>query len=120
MKYFIVYYFYRTVHRDHFCYDLESAIFKYILHNFSEIAKYCTDLLYLSFEDLETITSSDVLNVKSEETVWETILAWLNYDPEHRKRHVVDLLKCVRHGLLDTQYFLERVSSLLTTMSLRG
>lgn len=92
-------------------------MFHYVLHNFTEISKYCTDLLQLSYEDLVAITSSDILNVKSEEIVWETILAWLNYDVEHRKRYIVDLLKCVRHGLLDTQYFLERVSYHLTDRS---
>lgn len=95
--------------RDHFCKGLEDSVFQYILHNFTEISKYCTDILLLSYEDLVAITSSDVLNVKSEEIVWETILAWLNYDVENRKQYVVNLLKCVRHGLLETQYFLERV-----------
>lgn len=98
------------MYRDHFCKALENRVLQYILHNFSEISKYCTDMLQLSYEDLVAITNSDVLNVKSEEIVWETILAWLNYDVDNRRRHVVDLLKCVRHGLLDTQYFLERVS----------
>ena len=37
------------------------------------------------------------------------VLKWINHDPEARKGHIVDLLKTIRLGLLDTQYFLEKV-----------
>lgn len=47
--------------------------------------------------------------MKSEETVWETILRWINHNPEQRRKHIVALMKCIRLGLLDTQFFLEHV-----------
>lgn len=67
------------------------------------------ELLTLPLTELQEIINSDDLNVKSEETVWEMILRWINHNPEQRKQHIVALMKCIRLGLLDTQFFLEHV-----------
>lgn len=56
--------------------------------------------------------AADELNVKSEEAVWECALRWVNHDPENRKHHIVTLMKSIRLGLLDTQFFLENVSTI--------
>lgn len=53
--------------------------------------------------------AADELNVKSEEAVWECALRWVHHDPERRKQHIVTLMRSIRLGLLDTQFFLENV-----------
>lgn len=55
------------------------------------------------------IISSDDLNVKNEEIVFECIIRWINHDLENRKQHISKLLRCIRLGLLSTQYFVETV-----------
>lgn len=95
--------------RQHFCRDLAEKGWKYVMKNFVQIVSQSEELLKLSLEDFREIVNADELNVKSEETVWEAILKWINEDGENRKKNVVVLMKCVRLGLLDTQFFLERV-----------
>jgi kelch-like protein 10 len=72
-------------------------------------------LLELPVEELQAILVSDELNVRHEEVVWECILRWIDHDAENRKGHIVDLMKNVRLGLLDVQFFHEKVSILLKT-----
>nr|XP_022918418.1 kelch-like protein 10 isoform X2 [Onthophagus taurus] len=95
--------------RSHFCRKLAESAWKYIMRFFVQIASQSNELLGLSLNDLQEIINDDELNVKSEETVWEVILKWINHDPEDRKKHIVSLMKCIRLGLLDTQFFLEHV-----------
>ncbi|XP_074036531.1 kelch-like protein 10 [Leptinotarsa decemlineata] len=95
--------------RNHFCRELVNYTWKYIMKNFAQISTESDEILTLSLSELQEIINSDDLNVKSEETVWETILRWIDYDIDARKQHIVSLMKCIRLGLLDTQFFLERV-----------
>lgn len=95
--------------REHFCHELASNTWRYIMKNFTNIARENEEFLSLSLKQFQEIINSDDLNVKSEEIVWETILRWIDHDAEVRKQNVVILMKCVRLGLLDTQYFLEKV-----------
>lgn len=74
-----------------------------------QIAKKSNELLQFSAEELVALTSSDELNVKNEEIVFEAIMRWIEHDPERRKQHIVNLLKSIRLGLLSTQYFVEKV-----------
>lgn len=98
-----------TFARNHFCKELGSSAWKYIMRNFVLISGESEEILKLSLNELQEIINADDLNVKSEETVWEVILRWMDYDSEERKKHIVALLKCIRLGLLETQFFLERV-----------
>lgn len=38
-----------------------------------------------------------------------SIFRWIEYSTDSRKQYIVELMKCIRLGLLDTQFFLERV-----------
>ncbi|KAI5698457.1 hypothetical protein M8J76_006540 [Diaphorina citri] len=95
--------------RDHFCKKLEEWTRKYILRNFVDVARESEEIVFISEQELEEIISSDELNVKSEETVWELIIRWIDYDPENRKKHIVSLMKNIRLGLLETEFFREKV-----------
>lgn len=95
--------------KSHFCQDLSRDAEIYLLRNFNDVSVKSDEILLLSLEDFKAIVSHDDLNVKSEETVWEAILRWIDYDAEKRKPHIVTLMQTIRLGLLDTQFFLEHV-----------
>lgn len=95
--------------KNHFCVSLEKVAEVYLLRNFTEVSVQSEELLQLKLEDFKFIVSHDDLNVKSEETVWEAILRWIDYDPENRKKHIVTLMQTIRLGLLETTFFLEHV-----------
>jgi len=79
------------------------------MRNFIEISRESEELLDLTLEEVLEIFGNDELNVKNEEVVWEAALRWVEHDAENRRHHVVELLKQVRTGLMETQYFMERV-----------
>ncbi|XP_043277025.1 kelch-like protein 10 isoform X2 [Venturia canescens] len=95
--------------REHFCRGLEQDAYQYVMRHFVLVAQKSEDLLDLPIEELRSLVGADDLNVNSEEVVWELVLKWINHDPERRKCHIVDLLKNIRLGLLDTEFFLEKV-----------
>lgn len=75
----------------------------------TQVAQRSEEILELPIEELTALIGADELNVKSEDTVWELVLKWIDHDPQSRKRYIVDLMKNIRLGLLDTQFFLENV-----------
>ncbi|XP_012271071.1 kelch-like protein 10 [Orussus abietinus] len=95
--------------REHFCKGLESDAYRYVMRHFVQVAQKSEEVLQLPIDELKALVGADELNVKSEEVVWELVLRWVNHDPEDRKRHIVELMKNIRLGLLDTQFFLENV-----------
>lgn len=94
---------------NYFCQNLSQRVWKFIMKNFVEISLESNEILKLPLNDLLKIINADNLNVKSEEIVWDLVLKWINYDPSERKQHIVVLMKGIRLGLLDTQFFLEKV-----------
>lgn len=86
--------------KAHFCQDLAQKAETYLLRNFNEVSVQSEEMLQLSLEDFKSIVSHDYLNVKSEDTVWEAILRWIDHDPEKRKQHIVTLMQTIRLGLL--------------------
>ncbi|XP_071580857.1 kelch-like protein 10 isoform X3 [Temnothorax nylanderi] len=95
--------------RQHFCKKLENDAYRFIVGHFVEVSQRSEEILHLPIEELKPLVGADELNVKSEQTVWELVLKWINHDPESRKDYIVDLMKNIRLGLLDTQFFLENV-----------
>ncbi|XP_073989181.1 kelch-like protein 10 isoform X2 [Rhodnius prolixus] len=95
--------------RDHFCKDLEKETFTYVMRNFPLVAKQSEEILFLPVNEICDIIGCDELNVKSEELIWEFVLKWIEQDIENRKKHIVILMKQIRLGLMDTQFFLENV-----------
>jgi len=89
------------------------------MEHFTDIASQSNELLMLSHDAMVEIISSDDLNVKNEEIVFESIIRWINHDPSTRRQHIAPLLRCIRLGLLSTQYFVETVKVTLATESIR-
>ena len=79
------------------------------MEHFTDIASKSNEMLMMSDEAMVEIISSDDLNVKNEEIVFECIIRWIQHDMDKRKQHIAKLLRCIRLGLLSTQYFVETV-----------
>ena len=82
--------------------DIAQMYRSHLLLNFSKCVKSgaflenssaCVMMEFLSDEEIETDTMT-------EEHILEAVMIWLKFDWEHRKVHVVDLLKKVRLGLV--------------------
>uniref|UniRef100_A0A1B6D3P4 Kelch-like protein diablo n=1 Tax=Clastoptera arizonana TaxID=38151 RepID=A0A1B6D3P4_9HEMI len=95
--------------RDHSFLDLKNQAYAYIMKNFSDIFKYSPELMNSTVDELEEIIGSYDLNVKNEDIVWEAVIAWIEHDPINNRRHLARLMPNVRFGLLDPQYFIERI-----------
>ncbi|XP_021915982.1 kelch-like protein 10 [Zootermopsis nevadensis] len=96
--------------RFHSFADLEPHARRFVLRHFVEVSQQSKELLELPVEELQAIIGSEDLNVKDEKVVWECILRWINHHLDNRKGHIAGLLKGVRLGLLDEQFFKEQVS----------
>ncbi|XP_033610818.1 kelch-like protein 10, partial [Cryptotermes secundus] len=93
----------------HFCSSFEAEARRFLMRNFVEISQQSDEFLELPPEELQALICSDELNVGTEEIVWESILRWINHDKENRKCHIAELLKRVRLGLMDRNFFLKRL-----------
>lgn len=95
------------------CVELEKEIHNHIMRNFVDIAHAPDneELLNLPADEMCDILGADNLNVKNEEVVWETMLNWIERDPQNRKQHIHKLMKQIRLGLLETSYFVEKVKN---------
>ena len=95
--------------RTYYCHNLERTSFRFLMQNFSEVFTHSSEFLQLPVDEVCYILESDELNVKNEEIVFDSVLRWIDYDPERRKSSISQLLRCIRLGLLSTQYFVEKV-----------
>ncbi|KAJ9582804.1 hypothetical protein L9F63_022845 [Diploptera punctata] len=95
--------------REYFCFGLEADARRFVMRNFVQVSQQSDELLELPVQELRSMVGADELNVKSEELVWDCVLRWINHDADNRKAHIVDLMKNIRLGLIDTQFFLENV-----------
>ncbi|ESO82188.1 hypothetical protein LOTGIDRAFT_135113 [Lottia gigantea] len=101
----------RKFAKTYFCNSLERTALRYILQNFTTVHKTSTEFLQLGVEELNEILSSDDLNVKNEELVFDAVIHWTDHDPEKRRCHMAEILKTIRLGLLTTEYFIQKVKS---------
>ncbi|XP_064648422.1 kelch-like protein 10 [Lineus longissimus] len=102
---------FRAFARQFFCRQLDKAAHVYLMKNFVEVSKSSQELMELDLTAFLDVITDDHLNVKNEEIVFDTVVKWINAEPDNRKSSIVDLLKGVRLGLLSTQYFVEKVKS---------
>lgn len=72
------------------------------MRNFPQISVESSEIVQLQFEEFQQIIDDELLNVKDEETVWDCCLRWIDHDPVTRQSYVMQLLKAVRLGLLNT------------------
>ena len=77
------------------CGDLVGIAADFSKNNFQEVMKQ-EEFLRLPLAKFIAIISSDVLNVRSEEQVFNAVMTWIRRDVEERKSHLAELLRCVR------------------------
>lgn len=92
----------------HNCEDLKFIAKEHIEKNFVEVCK-GEEFLNLSSEQIAELVASDELNVDREETVFESIMAWVIADEDSRLQYLHKLLPHVRMGLLASRYIREHI-----------
>lgn len=94
----------------HGCVDLLNYADAYIEQHFSEIIQY-DEFFYLQPDRIADLIRSDRLKVSTEEKVYESVIAWIQFDPTERQKHVADLMQNVRLPLLPQEYLVSRVEN---------
>lgn len=79
------------------------------MHNFTDVATKGDELLGLPIEEVEAIFSDENLNVVKEETVWNAVVRWIDFEPTSRWQYTRRLLSCVRTGLVGVNFFVEKI-----------
>ena len=92
------------------CPNLVTAAKKFIEKFFETVSK-SDEFLQLSSEDVVDIICHDELNVRGEETVFESVLNWVKYDMSQREADLPKLLTQVRLPLLTPQYITDFVQT---------
>lgn len=72
----------------------------FMLNHFEAVVTTSDEFLMLSANELIKIIESDRLIVKQERMVFEAILCWINFAPDHRKEYISLLLSKVSKGQL--------------------
>ncbi|XP_019624635.1 PREDICTED: kelch-like protein 40 [Branchiostoma belcheri] len=84
--------------------DLIKKAKECISDGYPEVCK-GAEFVNLPLSCLIDILSDDSLNVEEEETVYESVMAWVRHDPATRGHHLGNLLKDVRLAIIPTEYF---------------
>ncbi|OWK02460.1 KLHL18 [Cervus elaphus hippelaphus] len=90
------------------CALLYDAATSFTHQHFVEVST-SEEFLALPLEDVLELVSRDELNVKSEEQVFEAVLAWVRYDRDQRGPCLPELLSNIRLPLCRPQFLSDRV-----------
>ncbi|KAF6099666.1 kelch like family member 18 [Phyllostomus discolor] len=90
------------------CAVLYDAANSFVHQHFVEVSV-SEEFLALPSEDVLELVSRDELNVRSEEQVFEAVLAWVRYDREQRGPCLPELLSNIRLPLCRPQFLSDRV-----------
>lgn len=77
---------------------------------FSEVVQY-EEFLNLSHEQVVNLIKSDRLLVSTEEKVYESVIAWIQFDSNLRQEFLSELMEHVRLPLLSQEYLVSRVEN---------
>merc|ERR1712141_659880 len=94
----------------HACRDLLSIANKFTQHNFQDVVEH-EEFLLLPLNQLIDICSSDELNVRSEEQVYGSAMAWVKYSIAERRQHLPVVLQHVRMPLLSPKFLVGTVGT---------
>lgn len=84
----------------HSCKKLQDEAHKFVLENFSSVLE-CDEFLHLSLNRLKDYIASDWIEVQVEDTVYEAVMKWINYDIDERRSDLLELLEEVRLPVVD-------------------
>jgi len=94
----------------HACRELLRIADKFTQHSFQEVMEH-EEFLLLPLSQLIDIISSDELNVRSEEQVFQAVMAWVKYNINERRNHLPHVLQHVRMPLLSPKFLVGTVGS---------
>ena len=85
------------------CRDVETRAHNFMLERFEIVSK-TEEFLKLDAEEVIKYLSMDDIIVKSEESIFQCILRWIQVDEENRAKHFDELVKTVRFPLVSEHY----------------
>lgn len=94
----------------HSCQDLLLYADKFTQDRFQEVIE-SEEFLLLPVNQLIDIISSDELNVRSEEQVFNAITAWVKYNVAERRQHLAHVLQHVRLSQLSAKFLVGTVGA---------
>lgn len=94
----------------HGCTTLAASAQQYVEDHFTDVVQ-LDEFLQLDSEAISKLLSSEYINVRSEEEVFEAMHRWLTYALANRKHLAYQMLRCIRLPLLKPIYLIDHVYS---------
>ncbi|EDV23816.1 uncharacterized protein TRIADDRAFT_50396 [Trichoplax adhaerens] len=94
----------------HSCNELHQLSHEFALGHFKEVIQ-SEEYVLLSYNQVESLISSDVMNVDSEECVFQAVMSWIDHDRANRQKYVVNLIQHVRLPLVSRDFLLLHVET---------
>lgn len=94
----------------HVCKELLESSHRFALNHFVDVCL-TEEFLLLNVNQVLELISSDDINVKSEEQVYNAVITWINHDKESRKGLIHQLLPHIRLALLSRECLMARVET---------
>lgn len=95
----------------HNCSQLAAEAHRFTLENFETVAVESDEFLELSAQRLELYISSDDIEVRMEESVFEAVVRWISADVDSRQSGACNLLRHVRFSSIATDYIQSTILS---------
>ncbi|XP_021366971.1 kelch-like protein 41 [Mizuhopecten yessoensis] len=95
----------------HYNKRLKALCSTFVTENFTDICKMDHFCSSIDVEFLEFLISRDDIDIELEETVYEAVMQWVEFDIEARKHHLGRLFKHIRLPLLEKHYYLTNVAT---------
>ncbi len=91
------------------CPELFEAAHHLIMDEFHAVSQ-TPSFLELNSSVLKELISSDDLAIESEKDVFDAVIRWVEHDEMNRKTELLNMLSCVRLGLLNLETLAKRVA----------
>jgi len=95
----------------HGCDHVSKKAMHFILNSFVHVWQK-GDFLKLDYEDILAIIRDNDLNTPDEETVFESVVRWINHDNGARDKYAPALFEQIRFPLMQPEYLVKRVDPL--------
>ena len=71
---------------------------------------YTEEFVQLGMDQLKEVLQRSSLSAPKEDSILDSVLRWIQHDPDNRKTHLQDLLtSCIKMNLVDEKYLQENV-----------
>ena len=83
--------------------DVEKKFVDFAVYNYNQVQK-TEEFLELTPQNIHTLLERNDI-IADEETVFQSLISWIKYEKDSRKRYLPDLLQCVRLGCVRPVFF---------------